>query len=228
MVRTVSASLPLKVRNAYLFQATNTISAQICCGSPLVLFALHLQASATTIAILVGLTPILAMAQLPASRYAKDIGYRTLMMRGWSLRVFLILFLLTLSPLDLFLPSSTLVNLLLTIMFFFNLLRGVSTCAWLPWITSIVPESLRGHYLSRDKSSSNVARVVALFLSGTILTQWQGRGAYVLVFFIGFAAGAISLYFLNQIPELVSHVSRFFSQLPHPLCLQAREIFVLN
>jgi len=32
--------------------------------------------------------------------------------------------------------------------FCFNLSRGISSCAWLPWITLLVPGDLRGRYLA--------------------------------------------------------------------------------
>lgn len=194
-------SLPPGIRNAYWFQAFNAVSWQICLGNPLILFARDLDASATTIGLLAGLAPLLSIAQLPVARYAEGIGYRKLMLTGWTARVAMLVFLSLLPLLGFFLPREALVNLLLAIIFFFTLLRGVSMCAWFPWLNSIVPESLRGFYLSRDRSFINVASVVTLCLSGGILSISHGRGAFALVFFVSFLGGAASLYFLKQIPD---------------------------
>ncbi len=193
--------LPFQIQNAFWFQAFNAISWQIALGSPLILFAQSLSASATTIGLLSGLAPLMSILQLPASRYAEDIGYRKLMLTGWSSRVFLLIFLFLLPFLGFFLPKETLVNLLLAIIFFFTIMRGISTCSWLPWITSIVPESIRGHYLGRERSYINMASIIALLLSGGILARGHEMGNYSLVFFLSFAAGAVSLYFLNRIPN---------------------------
>ncbi|MDD2709935.1 MAG: MFS transporter [Verrucomicrobiae bacterium] len=193
--------LPKGITNAYWFQAFNAVSWQICLGNPLILFARELGASATTIGLLAGLMPLLTIAQIPASHYAERIGYRRLMLCGWSARVTVLVFLFLLPLTEAFLTRNAMVVLLLAIMFLFNLLRGIATCSWFPWISAIVPLSLRGYYLSMDRSFINVASVMALLFSGGILARGAGMKAFALVFFVGFLGGAISLYFLKRIPE---------------------------
>ena len=193
--------LPAGIANAYWFQAFNAISWQIFTGSPLILFAHELGASATTLGVLAGLTPILTIMQIPASRYAADYGYKRLMLTGWTSRV-CVLALLSLLPLAVgLLPRDAVVTLLLAVMFFFNLLRGLATCAWMPWITSVVPESVRGLYLSRDRTFINFASVVTLLMSGGLLAGHATMSGFALVFFLSFAGGAASLIFLKRIPE---------------------------
>ena len=196
--------LPQPLRNAYWFQAFNAISWHICLGGPLILFALELGASATAIGLLVGMAPIMNMAQLPSSRYAEEIGYRKLILTGWSLRVAVLIFLALLPLLALILPSQTVVILLIAVMFCFTLLRGISVCAWMPWISAMVPESLRGTYLANDRRFVNMAGVFALLISGAILYRGNRMGAFAIVFLVGFAAGAVSLYFLRRLPDVPS------------------------
>jgi MFS family permease len=196
-----SEPLPTGIHNAYWFQAFNAVSWQICVGNPLILFARELGSTATTIGLLVSLAPLLSIIQLPVSRYAEGIGYRRLMMTGWGARVLMLIFLSALPLLGAFLPREALVNLLLAIMFIFHLLRGASMCAWLPWINAIVPESVRGYYLSWDRRFINIASVITLFLSGSILSLSHGAYSFALVFFVSFAGGAASLYFLNRVPS---------------------------
>lgn len=193
--------LPKGIANAYWFQAFNAVSWQICNGSPLILFARELGASATALGMLAGLPPILTIMQIPASRYAADYGYKRLMLTGWSARV-CVLVLLSLLPLAVgLLPRDSVVTLLLGIMFFFNLLRGLATCAWMPWITAIVPQSVRGLYLSRDRAFINLASVVTLLVSGAAMSGHATMPGFALVFFLSFAGGAASLTFLKRIPE---------------------------
>lgn len=200
-VNTLNKKLPAGIANAYWFQAFNAVSWQICLGSPLILFARELGASATTLGILAGLPPILTIMQIPASRYAADYGYKRLMLMGWSARVG-VLVLLFLLPFSVgFLPRDAVVNLLLAVMFFFNLLRGLATCSWMPWITAIVPPDLRGFYLTRDRTFINIASVVALFISGFFMSRHTTMPGFALVFFIGFAGGALSLGYLKRIPD---------------------------
>lgn len=209
--RKVNASktkLPPGIVNAYWFQAFNAISWQICVGSPLILFARDLGASATALGILAGLAPALTIMQIPASRYAADYGYKRLMLTGWSARVG-ILGLLGMLPLAVrFLPRDSVITLLLAIMFFFCLLRGLATCAWMPWLTSIVPEHVRGSYLSRDRTFINFASVIALVASGSLMAGQASMTGFALVFFLGFASGAVSLTFLKRIPEPLSTGTR--------------------
>ena len=47
------------------------------------------------------------------------------------------------------LDAKNLLALMLMLLFCFNLSRGISSCAWLPWITALVPGSLRGKFLVR-------------------------------------------------------------------------------
>ena len=193
--------LPPKIHNAYWFQAFNAVSWQICLGSPMILFARELGAPAAVLGLLAGLAPLTSILQLFVAPHAERIGYRNLMLRGWSSRVVTLLFLTALPLAAAVLPANTVIVLLVLIMTAFTSLRGIATCAWLPWITSIVPRSLRGNYLSRDRTYINLASVAALTISGLFLFNHENLSAYSIVFGISFLGGAVSLYFLNRVPE---------------------------
>jgi MFS family permease len=193
--------LPDKIHNAYWFQGFNAVSWQICLGSPLILFARELGAPAVVLGLLAGLSPLTSMLQLFVAPHAERIGYRNLMVKGWTARVMTLIFL-TLLPLTVgFLPAPYVIGLLVLIMTAFTTLRGIATCSWLPWTTSLVPRSLRGFYLSRDRTFVNIASVAALTVSGLFLFDHSSMKAYTIVFGISFLGGAISLYFLNRVPD---------------------------
>lgn len=197
-------TLPPKIHNAYWFQAFNAVSWQIALGSPLILFARELGAPAVVLGLLAGLAPLTSVLQLFVAPYAERIGYRNLMVKGWSARVGTLVFLTALPLAAGFLPASTVIAVLVLIMLAFTLMRGTATCAWLPWVTAIVPRSLRGLYLSRDRTFISLASVAALTVSGLFLFNHQSITAYSIVFGISFLGGVISLYFLNRIPEPVT------------------------
>jgi hypothetical protein len=67
------------------------------------------------------------------------------------------IFLIAVIPGMAFLKMETKLALILFLLFIFNLLRGISSCAWLPWISSLVPTSLRGKYLAGDQACIGVA-----------------------------------------------------------------------
>ncbi len=193
--------LPVKIHNAYWFQGFNAVSWQICLGSPMILFARELGAPAVVLGLLAGLSPLTSMLQLFVAPHAERIGYRNLMVKGWTSRVMTLIFLALLPLAVGWLPNTYIIVLLVLIMTVFTTLRGIATCSWLPWTTSLVPRSLRGYYLSRDRTFVNVASVAALAVSGMFLFDHSSMKAYSIVFGISFIGGAISLYFLNRVPD---------------------------
>lgn len=151
--------------------------------------------------LLAGLSPLTSMLQLFVAPHAERIGYRNLMVKGWTSRVMTLIFLALLPLAVGWLPNSYIIALLVLIMTVFTTLRGIATCSWLPWTTSLVLRSLRGFYLSRDRTFVNVASVAALAVSGFFLFDHSSMKAYSIVFGISFIGGAISLYFLNRVPD---------------------------
>ncbi|MCW1970151.1 MAG: hypothetical protein KIH69_018730, partial [Anaerolineae bacterium] len=99
------------------------------------------------------------------------------------------------------------VGLLVACMITFNFVRGFGAGTWLPLMTALVPRSLRGDYLSRERLYSAIASVSALGLSGFILARNDANGqhsliAYAILFALSFITGAISLHFLRLVPDL--------------------------
>ena len=194
--------LPPRIHHAYWFQAFNAVSWQICLGSPLILFTRELGAPAVVLGLLAGLAPLTSVLQLLVAPSAERIGYRRLMLSGWTARVITLVLLAALPLMAGVLPPAAVIAAVVGIMLVFTSLRGIAMCAWLPWITSIVPRSLRGFYLSRDRMFISLASVAALAVSGLFLFDHGNMTAYSIVFGLGFLGGMVSLYFLNRIPEL--------------------------
>jgi len=198
-----SETLPPRIHNAFLFQAFNAVSWQICLGSPLILFARELGAPAVVLGLLAGLAPLTSSLQLLVAPHAERIGYRRLMLSGWSARVVMLIFLALLPLAAVYMPAPATIGVLIAIMFAFTTMRGIATCAWMPWVASIVPRAVRGSYLSRDRTYIGFASVAALATSGIVLFNHRGLSAFSVVFALSFAGGALSLYFLKRIPEPV-------------------------
>jgi MFS family permease len=196
------AGFPPGLNNAFLFSAFNALSFQIVLGSPMILYAKSLEASATILGIIAGMMPLLVIFQIPAASHINRIGYRRFVLAGWSTRV-LFIFAMALVPLtSSFLNQSNRLALLLALLFCFNLSRGISSCAWLPWITLLVPGEMRGRYLARDAGVQNLASFATfLVAAGTLAGQtkpWQ----FSIIFAFSAAMGALSLLFLKRIPDV--------------------------
>src|SRR5205823_9734987 len=141
------ATFPPGLHNAFLFSGFNALSYQLVLSSPMVLYAKTLGASATVLGIIAGMMPLLVIFQIPAASYIPRLGFKRFVYAGWGTRV-LFIFAMALVPLTGgFLDARNRLALMLVLLFCFNLSRGISSCAWLPWITALVPSTLRGRYL---------------------------------------------------------------------------------
>jgi MFS family permease len=203
------ASFPPGLHNAFLFSAFNALSYQLVLSSPMVLYAKTLGASATVLGIIVGMMPLLVIFQIPAANYIARIGFKRFVYAGWGTRVMFI-FAMALVPLTGgFLDGRNRLGLMLMLLFCFNLSRGISSSAWLPWITALVPPGLRGKYLSRDAAVQNLCSFITFLIAAGCLsgqsgaaTVWEPRPwQFAILFTFSAVTGAISLSFLKRIPD---------------------------
>jgi MFS family permease len=198
---TPTAKLPEGVGNAYVFALFNALSFQIVLSSPMVLYARSLNASATVLGLITGMMPLLVIFQIPAAAYIGRVGYKRFVYGGWGMRVLFICGL-TLVPLTgVFLNATTQLALVLALLFAFNLSRGISSCAWLPWLTSLLPPDIRGRFLSREAAYVNLASFVSFILAAVCLWKKPGGWQFALLFGFSAAMGGISLVFLKRIPD---------------------------
>jgi len=196
------ATFPPGLHNAFLFAAFNALSFQVVLASPMILYAKSLGASATVLGIIAGMMPLLVIFQIPAASHINRVGFRRFVLAGWSIRVMFI-FLIALVPLTgAFLTLSNRLALLLALLFCFNLSRGISSCAWLPWITALVPPDLRGKYLVRDAAVQNVTSFVSFLASAAVLVGQTQPWQFSFLFAFSAVMGAISLTFLKRIPDV--------------------------
>jgi MFS family permease len=195
-------SFPAGLHHAFLFAGFNALSFQIVLSSPMVLYAKTLGASATVLGIIAGMMPLLVIFQIPAANYIARVGFKRFVYAGWGTRV-LFIFAIALVPLtERFLDANNRLGLMLMLLFCFNLSRGISSCAWLPWITALVPSTLRGKYLSRDAAVQNLASFITFVIAAACLGHEPGSLQFTLLFGFSAITGAISLSFLKRIPDV--------------------------
>jgi MFS family permease len=194
-------SFPPGLHNAYLFSTFNAFSYQIVLSSPMVLYAKTLGASATVLGIIAGMMPLLVIFQIPAANYIPRLGFKQFVYAGWGTRVMFI-FAMALVPLTgIFLKAETRLALMLMLLFGFNLSRGISSCAWLPWITALVPAALRGKYLARDAAVQNLASFLTFLIAAGCLAGDTRSWQFAVLFAFSAVMGAVSLTFLKRIPD---------------------------
>ncbi len=193
--------LPPGAINLYYFATLNALSYQPILGSPMVLYAKSLGASATVLGILAGMMPLLVITQIPAAKFLGRIGYQRFVLTGWSTRV-AVIFLIALLPLTGgFLDRATQLILLLALLLAFNVFRGISSAAWLPWIMELVPATLRGRHFAREQVWTNGASFVVFACSALMLGGHPTPARFGAVFLFSALAGAISLPYLRKVPD---------------------------
>jgi MFS family permease len=193
---------PPGLYDAWRFAAFNGLSFQIVLGSPMILYAKTLNASATVLGIIAGMMPLLVIFQIPAAHYIERVGYKRFVLAGWGTRT-LFTFAMALVPLTTgFLDQTTRLVLILTALFGFNLVRGIASCAWLPWIASLVPEHLRGRYVSRDAAMANLGSFLTVIASAACLGETPRPWQYTVIFTFSAAMGLVSLVFLRRVPDV--------------------------
>jgi len=198
----VSPGFPPGLTNAYLFATFNALSYQIVLGGPMILYARTLEASATVLGVIAGMMPLLVIFQIPAASHINRIGYRRFVLAGWSTRVAFIYGMALVPLTGAFLDAPNRLALLLALLFCFNLSRGISSCAWLPWITALVPGELRGRYLARDTAVQNVASFVTFLVAALTLAGQPRSWQFAALFAFSATMGAVSLVFLKRIPDV--------------------------
>ena len=170
-------------------------------GAPIIVYAKSLGASSTTLGIIADFTPLMTVFQLPAAGHLHRFGYRQFVLMGWGMRIVLI-FLVVGIPLANFLNDTSKLTALLALLFFFNLLRGISSAAWMPWIVQLIPEEVRGRFLSVDQFFMYFGCLLSLLISALVIAVPVSPWDFAVVFLVSALGGAVSLVFIKRIPEV--------------------------
>jgi MFS family permease len=185
------------------FSFFNAVSFQIILGAPVILFAKSLGASSLVLGIIASLTPLLTILQLVAARFLHRVGYRRFILAGWGTRTLFTLAVAVLPVWPSLAPGSRL-YVLVAALFGFNLLRGLASGAWLPWLTALIPEGGRGRFLSRDQAFMHAGCLVALIVSAWVMSGSVEAWEYTAVFSLGVVAAMASLWFIKRVPDVDS------------------------
>lgn len=186
--------------NFHWFNFYNAICFQIILGAPIVLLAKDLGASSVMLGVIASFTPLMTVLQLPAARYLGNYSYRSFALSGWALRSFFIA-LVAMIPLLGFLSRETRLGLLLASLFCFNVLRGIATTAFLPWITTLVPGAIRGRFISVDHLFINAGSLITMLISALLMRGSVEPSRYSLVIWVSVLGAIISLLYMKEIPD---------------------------
>jgi MFS family permease len=209
------------VFNFHWFNFYNAICFQIILGAPTVLLAKDLGATSIILGIIAAFTPIMTTLQLPAAKYLGRYSYRSFALMGWGLRSIFIA-AAAFVPLMGFVSKEWRLGLLLLALFFFNLIRGISTAAFLPWVSSVVGSSVRGRFLAIDNTFISAASLFTMLLCAVLMTGHAESWRYSLVLWVSVCGAAISLLYLRLIPDKKAVEGQSSSSEPVPLLSMLR------
>ena len=186
------------------FNFYNAICFQIILGAPIVLLAKDLGANSVILGVIAAFTPLMTTLQLPAARYLGKYSYRSFALLGWGLRS---VFIATSAcvPLLLFLSKEIRLGLLLASLFFFNVLRGISSASFMPWITNFVSPTIRGRFISVDHTFINAGSLIAMLFSALLMKGRVESWHYSLVLWVSVLGAIISLLYLRIVPDTRHH-----------------------
>lgn len=203
------APLPHYTTQLIGFQILNAVNFTIALGAPMVLVAKLLGAGEAVIGVLLSLTSLLTILQLPAANLADRLGYKRLMMAGWRSRAYALLLMAPLPLLAGHVPGGVLLTAMIALMLAFNIIRGFASSAWYPWLTQLVPEAQRGRYLGRENLMINIGVFATQALAGWFLGRAPPAWHYSVLFVLSFAAGWYSVRFFEDVPcHVPAHAHR--------------------
>lgn len=193
--------MPRGVNNAFLFQIFNSTSWSLILGTPMLLYMKSLNAPGVILGITVAMIPLFGALQIPAANYVERIGYKNFVVRGWVSRSIFILGVAVVVLLPQGLSPNLRIALLLTMLGCFAAARGISVCGYMPWITHLVPESLRGWFVSRDIMCMYLALTGTMLLSSWWVGLFPSSRGFGALFIMSYISALISLVFLRRIPD---------------------------
>lgn len=193
------------LKNVIMDGLTTQAIATLTGGIFLVAFALKLGASNLIIGILAAIPPLGQLIQIPAIyivekyRVRRDICIvSTAVSRSFWLLIALIPFLVfIINPL-------TLLIIALTINAAFSAIGG---CSWNSWMRDLVPVDRMGSFFGKRMVYAGIVGIFFSLAAGIFIDYWKQLYpdnelyAYSYIFFAGFVAGMLGLYFISKIPE---------------------------
>lgn len=179
----------------------NAITWQVALGTPLVLLAETLGATAFQVGLLYSFLFLLAPMQVISTALLHRLGYRKVMLFGWGARTFCLLIPIYLAWINPPEPLDWHINLLIVSIFFFALLRAVGGCAFLPWMYSILPYNMRGRYFANDQILSGISGVVTLVVCAVLFYLLPLHTAFVWQYCLALGGALLAWYALKKIPD---------------------------
>lgn len=192
---------PANRRWALGFEVVNACSWTAIIGAPLMIFLKGQGASATVLGAALAMLPLTQALQIVGTRMLPRFGYRGLMVRGWTLRTVLVGMIAVLALAAPWLGPTLTIWSTLAMLAGFTVLRGVTSCAWMPWISQLVPEDIRGRYLAWASALIQATLVACTFGYAAVLAALPGASGSAVIFTWSCIMGFVAAFTMSRIPD---------------------------
>ena len=174
-------------------------------GVFLVAFALKLGASNMIIGLLAAIPPLAQLIQIPSIYLVEKYRIRRAITvyAAASSRIFWLF--IALIPF-LFSIEAGLAFLILALSIH-TAFAAVGNSSWNPWMRDLIPQDRLGAFYSRRMSFATGLGILLSLFAGFYIDYWKKLFpdyelyGYSILFFIGFLAGMLGVYFISTIPE---------------------------
>ncbi|MCS6970677.1 MAG: MFS transporter [Planctomycetota bacterium] len=189
------------LRRALFFEAINACSWTAVLGAPCILLLKAQGASATVLGVALALMPLTQALQPLGARWLPRWGYRRTMTAGWRTRTYAVAAIALIAAGAPWLGAAWVVGLTLAALLVFTVIRGFTSCAWLPWITALVPSEVRGRYLAWASLVVQALTVLCGLGYAAVLAVLPGHLGFAVIFAWATAMGFAAAHALERIPD---------------------------
>ncbi|MCE5230685.1 MFS transporter [bacterium] len=182
------------------FQIFNAVSYNIVTDTPMVLLLQRWNAPEIYKGTLSAMMWLMATMQLVMATRVEYIGFRRLLLAGWTSRTVVLMVVCILPFLST--PDNHVMLLTITMacMIVWSLLRGVATTAYQPWVRTLIAPQWRGRYFSLEQLTSNLSAAAMLLCWGLVLMKHDLTDPqYGIIFVVSAIAGWVSIVFLRKV-----------------------------
>ncbi|PIP14010.1 MAG: MFS transporter, partial [bacterium (Candidatus Stahlbacteria) CG23_combo_of_CG06-09_8_20_14_all_40_9] len=174
-------------------------------GVFLVAFALKLGASNLVIGLLAAIPPLAQLIQIPSIYLVEKYRVRrTITVYAAALSR---IFWLPIAVIPLLFSIQAGLTFLIIALALNAAFAGVGGCSWNSWMRDLIPQDRLGAFFSKRMSLSAGLGILLSLAAGFYIDYWRKLFpdyelyGYSILFFLGFLAGMLGVYFISTIPE---------------------------
>lgn len=187
-------------RPGFWFGGFNGLTWMVCLGTPMVLLAQHLGASAFQVGLASSFVFLLLPVQVVSTAALPRFGFKRQMVTAWLVRSLFLAIPVFLVWSDVDDPAPWMPALLVWSVFGFCLCRAFGTAAHLPWMAAILPLDLRGRYFATEQAITSVVGVGTLLGCAALFATLPARSAFTIVYASAFLGALLAVWNLTRLP----------------------------